>query len=344
MEDFRQQVAGALDVLLPASIGTVLPVGDGPESYQGRRGGIVHSVRLSVHPELGGAAPACRDIPEKGLTCEDLTLDDGTPARVYRQPAEGRTGTEVSLQYRSGRSAVALSVSPAPSGAGGAPVTAGDLVRVAQNLRFRELIAYADENPVERSGAAFVTRRRPTGTLPPGYRDPDRDEDTFRLRVPPPRAPGRAPGRARSTARSRVRRRRRNRRRAVSLAVLALVVVAGAALLVGRPWQDGGGPADAASAPTAPVGGPDNASEPLEDPPPSTPRRPRPPPRRPRPRARTRTRTRRTARSGPRTSPPRVRARSPWPVRGSTRRAGEAPTGSRWRTAPASTPTGPPRR
>ncbi|WIY78089.1 hypothetical protein [Streptomyces anulatus] len=154
LEDFRQQVAGALDALLPASIGTVLPVGDGPESYQGRRGGIVHSVHLSVRPEPGGAAPACRDIPEKGLTCEDLTLDDGTPARVYRQPAEGRTGTEVSLQYRSGRSAVALSVSPAPSGAGGAPVTAGDLVRVAQSLRFRELIAYADENPVPRSGAA----------------------------------------------------------------------------------------------------------------------------------------------------------------------------------------------
>ncbi|MFJ4705074.1 DUF3152 domain-containing protein [Streptomyces anulatus] len=116
-----------------------------------------------------------------------------------------------------------------------------------------------------------MTRRRPTGTLPRGYRDPDRDEDTFRLRVPPPRTPGRAPGRARSTARSRVRRRRRNRRRAASLAVLALVVVAGAALLVGRPWQDGGGPADTASAPTAPAGGPDNASEPLEDPPPSTP-------------------------------------------------------------------------
>ncbi|MEV5257315.1 DUF3152 domain-containing protein [Streptomyces anulatus] len=112
-----------------------------------------------------------------------------------------------------------------------------------------------------------MTRRRPTGTLPRGHGDPDRDEDTFRLRVPTPRAPGRA----RSTARSRVRRRRRNRRRAASLAVLALVVAAGAALLVGRPWQDGGGPADAASAPTAPVGGPDNASEPLEDPPPSTP-------------------------------------------------------------------------
>ncbi|MFI7286732.1 hypothetical protein ACIBRY_08765 [Streptomyces anulatus] len=154
LEDFRQQAAGALDALLPASIGTVLPVGDDPESYQGRRGGIVHSVRLSVRPEQGGAAPACRDIPEKGLTCEDITLDDGTPARVHRQPAEGRTGTEVSLQYRSGRSTVALSVSPAPSGAAGAPVTAGDLVRVAQSPRFRELIAYADENPVPRSGAA----------------------------------------------------------------------------------------------------------------------------------------------------------------------------------------------
>ncbi|MFB8213465.1 hypothetical protein [Streptomyces anulatus] len=154
LEEFRRQAAGALDALLPASIGTVLPVGDGPESYQGRRGGTVHSVRLSVRPEPGSPERACRDIPEKGLTCEDLTLDDGMPARVYRQPAEGRTGTEVSLRYRSGRSTVALSVSPAPSGAGGAPVTAGDLVRVAQSPRFRELIAYADENPVPWSGAA----------------------------------------------------------------------------------------------------------------------------------------------------------------------------------------------
>ncbi|MEU4179395.1 hypothetical protein [Streptomyces sp. NPDC026589] len=159
LADFRQWAAGALDALLPASVGTVLPVGEDPERYQARRGSIVHAVRLSVRPESGGPAPggpapACRDIPEKGLTCEGLTLDDGTPARVYRQPAEGRTGTEVSLQYRSGRSTVALSVSPAPSGAGGAPVTAGDLVRVVQSPRFRELIAYADENPVERSGAA----------------------------------------------------------------------------------------------------------------------------------------------------------------------------------------------
>ncbi|MFJ8249237.1 DUF3152 domain-containing protein [Streptomyces sp. NPDC094466] len=119
-----------------------------------------------------------------------------------------------------------------------------------------------------------MTRRRPTGTLPRAYGEPDRDEDTFRLRVPPPRAPAPAPGRARSKARSLVRRRRRDRRRAASLAVLALVVVAGAALLVGRPWEGGGGPADASapgSSRTAPAGGPDNASEPLEDPPPSTP-------------------------------------------------------------------------
>ncbi|MFJ9106667.1 hypothetical protein [Streptomyces sp. NPDC102283] len=154
LENFRQQAAGALDALLPASIGTVQPVGDEPESYRGRRGSIVHTVRLSVRPDRKGPAPACRDIPEKGLTCGDLTLDDGTPARVYRQPAEGRTGTEVSLQYRSGRSTVALSVSPAPSGAGGTPVTAGDLVRVVESPRFRELIAYADQNPVPLSGAA----------------------------------------------------------------------------------------------------------------------------------------------------------------------------------------------
>ncbi|WP_318197346.1 DUF3152 domain-containing protein [Streptomyces sp. MCL20-2] len=127
-----------------------------------------------------------------------------------------------------------------------------------------------------------MTRRRTTGTLPPAYGEPARDEDTFRLRVPPPRTPGTTgngtpsahrsgpatASRSRSAARSRVRRRQRNRRRVLSLAVLVLAVVAGTALLVGRPWLHGGGPADAAP---APAGGPDNASEPLEDAPEPTP-------------------------------------------------------------------------
>ncbi|PVC98949.1 DUF3152 domain-containing protein [Streptomyces sp. CS014] len=134
-----------------------------------------------------------------------------------------------------------------------------------------------------------MTRRRTTGTLPPAYGEPARDEDTFRLRVPPPRvrpAPARrsdpragsrsrpAPApRSRAAARSRVRRRQRSRRRVLSLAVLVLAVVAGTALLVGRPWLHGGGPADAAPDPsrTAPETGPDNASKPLEDAPDPTP-------------------------------------------------------------------------
>ncbi|NUV68929.1 DUF3152 domain-containing protein [Streptomyces sp. CAI-121] len=134
-----------------------------------------------------------------------------------------------------------------------------------------------------------MTRRRTTGTLPPAYGEPARDEDTFRLRVPPPRGqqapaprsgpraasrsrPAPAP-RSRAAARSRVRRRQRSRRRVLSLAVLVLAVVAGAALLVGRPWLHGGGPADAAPGPsrTAPETGPDNASKPLEDAPDPTP-------------------------------------------------------------------------
>ncbi|WP_408994236.1 DUF3152 domain-containing protein [Streptomyces sp. 1268] len=134
-----------------------------------------------------------------------------------------------------------------------------------------------------------MTRRRTTGTLPPAYGEPARDEDTFRLRVPPPRVrPAPAPRsgpragsrsrpapvpRSRAAARSRVRRRQRSRRRVLSLAVLVLAVVAGAALLVGRPWLHGGGPADAAPDPsrTAPETGPDNASKPLEDAPAPTP-------------------------------------------------------------------------
>ncbi|MFD4015923.1 DUF3152 domain-containing protein [Streptomyces sindenensis] len=118
-----------------------------------------------------------------------------------------------------------------------------------------------------------MTRRRTTGTLPPAYGAPVRDEDTFRLRVPPPRAPSAPAPRSRAAARSRMRRRQRSRRRVLASAVLVLAVAAGAALLLGRPWLHGGGPADAAPAPsrTAPAGGPDNASKPLEDAPEPTP-------------------------------------------------------------------------
>lgn len=50
------------------------------------------------------------------------------------------------------------------------------------------------------------------------------------------------------------------------LAVLALAVVAGTALLVGRPWQGAGDPAEAAGpagTPTAAPGGPDDTAEPV---------------------------------------------------------------------------------
>ncbi|WDT92611.1 DUF3152 domain-containing protein [Streptomyces sp. SCSIO-PteL053] len=89
--------------------------------------------------------------------------------------------------------------------------------------------------------------------------------------APAPRSGPRAGSRSRAAVRSRVR--RRSRRRVLSLAVLVLAVVAGAAFLVGRPWHNGGGPADAAPGPsrTAPETGPDNASKPLENAPDPTP-------------------------------------------------------------------------
>ncbi|MBK3541448.1 hypothetical protein JHN61_35845, partial [Streptomyces sp. MBT67] len=82
--DAGSSASRARDALLPASVGDVRPAGDDPASYAGRRGGVVHTVRLSVHPDPGSPEPACRDIPEKGLTCVALTLDDGTPARAHR--------------------------------------------------------------------------------------------------------------------------------------------------------------------------------------------------------------------------------------------------------------------
>ncbi|MEI7030606.1 DUF3152 domain-containing protein [Streptomyces pratensis] len=122
-----------------------------------------------------------------------------------------------------------------------------------------------------------MTRRRPTGTLPPGHGEPERDEETFRLRVlsrtAGPSHDGSPDGRTRnrSRSRSRIRRRRRQRRRTAGLAVLAMTLVAGAALLVARPWQEAGGPAAAtpAEARTAPEEKPAQPSKPPVSPSPS---------------------------------------------------------------------------
>ncbi|WP_433401864.1 DUF3152 domain-containing protein [Streptomyces sp. CA-146814] len=111
---------------------------------------------------------------------------------------------------------------------------------------------------------------------PPATPEPARDTETFRLRVLPgdrngSGGPGRVPGSrsaSRSLSRSRERRRRRNRRRTAGLAVFLLAAVALVAVLVDRPWRNGG-PSVTADAGTET--GADNAETPIAPlPPPPT--------------------------------------------------------------------------
>ncbi|MFJ4962908.1 hypothetical protein EES43_16920 [Streptomyces sp. ADI96-02] len=111
-----------------------------------------------------------------------------------------------------------------------------------------------------------MTANHRADTLP--REEPAQDENTFRLRVPPPRRPepaGPPGGRARGRSRSRVRRRRRTRRRAVGLAAAVLALGALTAVLAGRPWQDADAPARAV--PVEAIGSP--SAEPAPPPLPS---------------------------------------------------------------------------
>ncbi len=134
-----------------------------------------------------------------------------------------------------------------------------------------------------------MTRRRTTGTLPPAHGEPARDEDTFRLRVPPPRVrPAPAPpfgpsGRLPVPAGS------RSPVPGGGAVAGATAAEPAAGSLAGRAGARGGGGRGVSRRPplaprgrpgrrgprlpsrTAPETGPDNASKPLEDAPDPTP-------------------------------------------------------------------------
>ncbi|WP_328891279.1 hypothetical protein [Streptomyces sp. NBC_00316] len=155
-EQFQQQTAALLDTLLPAGFGTVRPVDLAVSRYQGGSAGRVFPVVFSVRP-TGDSADApdeapCKNNPTKKSQCKEAELPGGIVARAITAAGNSKgdkTITGVNVRFVYGDSIVVLSADGDDSSMVSAPVTADQLLGVAGDSRFLELVRYADSFPME---------------------------------------------------------------------------------------------------------------------------------------------------------------------------------------------------
>lgn len=155
-EKFQLHAALLFGELLPRQAGPVHPVDLAVSRYQAGSGGNVFPIVFSVRPESDrSVAPQeapCRDYPDTKLRCRQATLPGGIEAHAVTSVADLNgapvsTGTVVRFTY--GTSTVALSVDGDEDTTRPSPVTADQLLAVAGNSRFLELVEYAAAHPME---------------------------------------------------------------------------------------------------------------------------------------------------------------------------------------------------
>ncbi|MFB7375372.1 hypothetical protein ACFC0D_36680 [Streptomyces sp. NPDC056222] len=149
---FQQQVAALLDELLPSTVTDISPVEGEVSLYQITSGGRHFTTKLSVRPAEGEALQPCRNIPAKQTTCEKVDLGPGRTAQAYTMPVNEKDTMGSMVVFSYGRSHVLLSVGPSEAEGKpslSTPVTADQLLTVARDDRFTDLVKYADENPVQ---------------------------------------------------------------------------------------------------------------------------------------------------------------------------------------------------
>ncbi|MFB6899967.1 hypothetical protein [Streptomyces hydrogenans] len=142
----QQRVAALLDELLPAKVTEIRPVKDEVAVYRITAGGEPFRMTVSVRPTDDRALSDCPDLPERKIVCEAVTFDGGRAAHLLSMPVNepDTLGSYVSFLY--GKSRVTLSVDPADRSA---PVTPRQLLDVAEDPRFLDLVRGADARPVE---------------------------------------------------------------------------------------------------------------------------------------------------------------------------------------------------
>ncbi|MFG2565344.1 hypothetical protein ACGFR6_07880 [Streptomyces sp. NPDC048567] len=153
---FQNQAADVLESLLPKALAPVRPVDIAVNRYQGGVDSPVFPITFSVRPlATGKAARAntpCLDVAVKDLQCDEVTLPGGIMAQAITAAGNakgGKTITGVTVRFRYGHSRVVLAVGGDDTAMVSAPVTADQLVAVAGDPKFIEMVAYADERPME---------------------------------------------------------------------------------------------------------------------------------------------------------------------------------------------------
>ncbi|TRV77746.1 hypothetical protein FKN01_14735 [Streptomyces sp. 130] len=153
---FQNEAAGVLETLLPEALAPVRPVDIGVSRYQGGADGRVFPLSFSVRPLATGKAAradrACLDVAAKGLRCDEVSLPGGMMAQAITATGNakgGRTITGATVRFTYGHSRVTLTVGGDADAMVPAPVTTDDLLAVARDPRFMELVAYADARPME---------------------------------------------------------------------------------------------------------------------------------------------------------------------------------------------------
>ncbi|MFD0023619.1 hypothetical protein [Streptomyces sp. NPDC058382] len=161
-EDFQEETSAVLGELLPREFGPVRPVDLAVSRYQGGTDGEVFPVVLSVRRRgtPGGAVPyesPCRDDPDKKLRCRRATLPGGIKAQAVTAVSHTRRSRSIHntvVRFSFGDSTVMLSVDGDTATMVSAPVTVQQLLAVAGDGRFLDLVEYADTHPMETKESA----------------------------------------------------------------------------------------------------------------------------------------------------------------------------------------------
>ncbi|MFJ6466527.1 hypothetical protein ACIQM0_36890 [Streptomyces sp. NPDC091387] len=154
-EGFQRQVALLLGKLLP-QLGPVRPVDLAVSRYRAGTGGnvfpVVLSVRAASERSVAPQEAPCRNYADRAPRCQQAMLPGGIEARAVTVLADSDgspASTSTVVRFTYGGSAVALSVGSDEGTGEPLPVTADQLLAVAGNPRFLDLVKYAAEHPME---------------------------------------------------------------------------------------------------------------------------------------------------------------------------------------------------
>ncbi|WP_377272322.1 hypothetical protein [Peterkaempfera sp. SMS 1(5)a] len=146
---YRQQVAAALQDLLPAAIGNIRLVDGYTADYEGVSGSRVFPVTFSVRPAGGPtAAHSCGPV-KGGGTCRVDQLPGGVPVTLQVGPTNSMDTDGARATFHMGGSDVTVSVDPDDASRTSAPITADQLLAFVGNPRVLSLVRAADAQPVQ---------------------------------------------------------------------------------------------------------------------------------------------------------------------------------------------------